>query len=107
MSDKELNAECSLCWKCKFALCIQETEQERVYHAGMFPQQPPSGTNEFGMFDSMPFEESNEEPEEELLEHIIEHERVKAVCFYKPAGVENSPPILVANVKQCNAFEKK
>lgn len=111
--ESTIDAETSLCWKCKHGICVKETEQERIYHANMrgLPgfgnlggPQPP-GADQFGIFEEAPFrEQSDEEPE--LLEHTVEHERVKTICFWRPAGVQ-SPPILTANVQQCNRFEQQ
>lgn len=108
----EINAEQSLCWKCKHGLCVKESETERVYHAnmrGMPGMPPPSGAEGgFGIFEEMSFQEGGDEDEgEELIEHTIEHERIKTICYWRPAGVENSPPILVSKVQQCSRFEEK
>jgi hypothetical protein len=92
----EPKAEKSLCWTCKFGLCVQETERERFVHPG--PQGEPDG-DVFGA----PF---NEPEGLDIVEHTIVHERVKTVCFWKPEGVTQSPPILVAVVSKCNRFAK-
>lgn len=101
MNKNQLNAEDSLCWKCKFGLCVREQETERVYHAGM---RNMNSDDDFpNMFEEMTLDE--ETGEQEFIEHIVEHQRIKTVCHWKPPGTENSPPILVCKVHQCNRFE--
>jgi len=100
-NNKGLDAKCSLCWKCKFGICIQEQEQEDAYLVG---DGQPRQRSEFEAFET-PYEEENEESSE--LIQTVEHKRVKAICYWKPEQVEVSPPILVANVKQCSRFEQK
>ena len=91
-----MNAENSICWNCKFGICIKETEQERIFHTG----------DEETLED--PYDIFNEQQKSpEVLETTIEHERTKTICFWKPEGVEDSPPILVAKVEQCNRFKKE
>ncbi|MCV0439831.1 MAG: hypothetical protein K5880_14480 [Hydrogenophaga sp.] len=117
--DESLNAECSLCWKCKFGVCVKESETERIQHInmrgmgmppGMMPP-PQQGVEGFGLFEDAPFTEGDEvggdEDGPELIEHTVEHERIKTICYWRPAGIENSPPILVSKVDQCNRFEEK
>ena len=110
----ELNAECSKCWKCKFGLTVKESETERVYHANMrgFPggmpgMPPPQDPLSQSIFDDLPYQEGGDSDDEdgpELIEHTVEHERIKTICYWRPAGVENSPPILVSKVDQCSRF---
>lgn len=117
--DDGLNAECSLCWKCKFGLCVKESETERIYHSnmrgfpgmppGMMPPPPQQGVEGFGLFEDAPYTEGDDDDEEgpELIEHTVEHERIKTICYWRPSGLQNSPPILVSKVDQCSRFEEK
>ena len=118
MNDKSkkegsLNARRSLCWKCKHGLCVLETEQERVVHTNMHlldgPPQPGIPDDDpFGIKDQMPYKEPSELDEGGgLVEHTIEHSRVKTVCYWTPESVTESPPIGMCNVRQCSRFEEK
>ena len=94
---EELNAEKSLCWQCKFGLCLQETEQERMYHPnihGMLDGPPPPQ-------DPFNMEMGNEEEGSDIIEHIVSVNRVRAICYWK------EQPIPVANIKKCNRFEQQ
>lgn len=75
---------------------MQETEIERVFHPGI----PPSNEDEFDIF-----EQSVADPGE-TMEHVIEHERVKAICFWRPPGMD-APPIIMSNVHKCSRYTKK
>jgi len=88
--NNEHQAETSLCWRCRYGMCIQEAELEPIVA-------PMSQEDPFG----------NEDSEPHLMGHLIEHERTKTVCFWRPPAVENALPILVAFVKKCNRFENK
>lgn len=111
MNDEEnkLNAECSLCWKCRFGMCVKESETERVYHANMRGMMPPSQQMEdgFNLFADASFDDNNDEDDADLIEHTIEHERIKTICYWRPNGIENTPPIGVGMVHQCSRFEQK
>ena len=106
----DVNAEKSLCWKCQYGICVKESETERVYHANMRGLPGGGGIpgqEQFGIFDEMPFKDGDNEEDPELIEHTIEHERIKTICFWKPEGTGASPPILVSKVDQCSRFEEK
>ena len=96
MNDQKPVAKDSLCWNCKFGVCIQETERERFVHPGMHAPEDPFAQPEF-----------DEEAMPDIIEHVISHERVKTICFWKPEGVTQSPPIIVSFVNSCSRFEKK
>jgi len=108
--EPQVDPKRSKCWQCRFGMTVHESELERVYHAGMSGMglpQPPS--NDFDIFDGTPYQDAPPSPPEgegELIEHTIEHERIKTICFWRPAGIE-APPIVVANVKDCSRFEEK
>lgn len=105
---QEIDAQQSKCWICKHGLCVKESETERVYHANMRGMPPSPDGESFGIFEEMPFQEGgNEDDSEEIIEHTIEHERIKTICYWRPTGIENSPPILVAKVQQCSRFEQR
>lgn len=105
MNDESMNAQASMCWTCKHGLCIKESEQERLYNFRGVPGQQEPDANQFGLFGETPYGEDNEEAAE-LVEHTVENERIKTICFWRPEGM-NAPPILVANVLQCNRHEKR
>jgi hypothetical protein len=90
--NNELKAESSLCWTCKFGVCLKETEQERVSYEA--PDSPPEDI----------FSESQAP---EVLDTIIEHERIRTVCFWRPENIKESPPISVSKIEQCNRFKKE
>jgi hypothetical protein len=94
---KPTTAKTSLCFHCKHGICVKETEVEKLYQPQK-PVQEPDG-DIFGQF------KEQSEDEESLIEHTIENDRVKAVCYWRPAGIE-SPPILMNQVSECNRFEK-
>lgn len=83
-----IEANKSRCWDCKHGLCFLEKETEHILHSGMRELE-----SDFDIFSSS--------DEEELVEHTIEHERVRAICFAR------EHPIPVMMVKQCNHFEER
>jgi len=88
------DAEKSMCWTCKFGICVRETEIEKMYHPA------PEGEKTSDVFDFQ------EEPTPEIIEHIIEHKRVKTICYWRPDNIQQSPPILIGKVEQCNRYKK-
>lgn len=91
----DLKAEQSLCWKCKHGICVRESARDI-----MVPMSSEATTDSNDSW--KPPEES-----QDGVPAIFEHDQVKAICFWKPFGVTtNTEPIIVANVKQCNRFEK-
>ena len=78
------DARTSLCWNCKFGVCTKEIVIENRFQPGErenpFSESPPS--------------------EEEIVE--VKVENVKTVCFWRPQGVNEAPPILMSYVKDCN-----
>lgn len=107
-SDKEPGAEQSLCWNCKHGMCIRETHEEHLLNlGGMMPgmgSPRPGGDDPFGIQGEMPF---NQGEEGGIPGQIIEHEHIRAVCYWRPEGLQNVPPILLGVIQQCNRFEKK
>ena len=91
----ELKAKESLCWTCKFGICVKETEQERVSYEPSDEQSEDT----YGIF--------AEQSSPEIIDTVIEHERVKTICFWRPDHVKESPPILVSKVEECNRFKKE
>lgn len=90
--DDEHRAELSLCWTCRYGMCLQESELERVITPpGVVQQENPFG----------------DEDSDHIMGHLIEHERTKTICWWRPPGVENALPILAAFVKKCSRFDKK
>lgn len=107
-----INAARSKCWTCKFGLCVQETELEKIIHDNMnFLDGPPPSRQESNPFEEdMSFqdqESDDEHGEEGLIEHTIEHSRVKAICYWRPEGIQDSPPIGVAKIDKCSRYEKR
>jgi len=92
----ELKAEESKCWTCKFGICVKETEQERVSYES--PNEKQEDTYDI-------FNESQQTPE--VIDTVIEHARVKTICFWRPENVKDSPPILVSKIEECNRFKKE
>jgi hypothetical protein len=99
----EINAKNSLCWTCKFGICVEETETERLFHENLREILDDDESNSLNL--DIAFGSSESEQPPGLIEHTICHERVKAVCFWKPADLPSGPPILVANVRQCSRYE--
>ena len=95
---EELTVESTLCWRCKHGMTIHETEQEHVFHKG------PSNEDPEDIFPMGGFDET-EEPD--LIQHTVELQRIKTICYWRPEGVEHSPPIGVAFVKKCSRFEER
>lgn len=93
-----LNAQNSKCWTCNHGICLQESEIEQLTGLPM--------EEEDGPVDPFNFKDSDEAEEAEEGSAIIERARVKAICFWRPAGLE-SPPILVGQVKECSRYQKK
>jgi hypothetical protein len=100
MSEEQTNAEKSLCWTCKYGLCLQEVEQQTMVHDAL-DEMPPAANP----FDDPGFEEEHKEPAPHV--HHISASRVQAICFWRPATVPNSPPIRVSEVRQCNRYGPK
>jgi len=97
------DAKKSLCWNCKHGMCVQETQRNHLIHGGM-PNFPPQ-QEDMGGFNIDSFgEDETEDPG--IVEHVIEEETVKCICFWRPEGVEHAPPIAVAHVDECNRFQK-
>ena len=103
MSDRKIDAKSSLCWKCKYGMWVKDTEQERVFHAGMTGGPPDDSVSPFDICESV----EDDEETMDIVEHTIEHERVRAVCFWGVKNVAPSPPITVACVQNCNCFSEK
>lgn len=95
------SAKDSLCWTCKFGICVQEFQQEQLI-GGMHPQ--PNENDPFGI--NAPFEQEESE-EQNIVGPVINMENTKTVCFWRPATLANSPPILMTFVKSCNRYEKQ
>ena len=87
---KEMSVRASKCWTGQFGICSKETEQELVHV-------PVERTSDG-------YNDSYEDNEPEMMLDVIEHERVKAVCYWRPDGIEDSPPILMSFVKECSRY---
>lgn len=94
-----LNAQNSKCWTCLHGICLQESEQEEI--SGI-PIEDDGDQQKY------PFaiDDQDEENEEEEGSAIIERARVKAICFWRPEGLQ-SPPILVGQVKECSRYDQR
>lgn len=99
LSDKELNAKESICWKCKHGLCISETELRSIYG--------PGEEKEKNIFITEDEEEEEVSPEEDMQELIIPSSKVRTICFWKPESIGVAPPIMLSLVNECNRFEEK
>lgn len=93
------DAKRSLCWNCKHGICVKETTQEIVLPPMM------DGRHEHEVREE--WQEQSTEQSADMTPIAIEQDRVKAICFWRPAHIKDAPPILVANIQQCNRFEKK
>lgn len=96
-----LDAKASLCWTCKHGLCVQETGRQTQVHESFpeEPSQPNEALDPFGEFgDETP-------PEVPTVAHITVHS-VQAICYWRPPTAQNSLPIRVSEVIQCNRYEK-
>lgn len=98
-ANDEPNAQQSLCWNCKHGMCIRETHQEHLLNFGM-PGMPPRQ-------DDDPFEMPFNQEDGDALGHIVEHEHIRSVCFWRPDTIKDAPPILIGFIKECSQFEKK
>ncbi len=99
---EELTAKSTLCWQCKYGMTIQEVEQEHVYHQNL------KNLSEEDDFPLTTFDQDEDMPQEhDIIEHTVQHQRIKTICYWRPEGVEHSPPIGVAFVKQCSRFEER
>jgi hypothetical protein len=104
---KKPNAKKSLCWTCKHGLCIQETEQEHIAYVNDPIVGNQSREDDYGLnLDSLLAGEPAGDQGDELQEHLVEHERVRTVCYYQP-GERDTPPIAMSNVAQCNRYVKQ
>lgn len=101
----KLDAKTSLCWTCKHGLCVQETGIQTMMHEPTVDKmQPKDVLDSFGEFED---DELTEGPSVEMpiLEHVTVHS-VQAICYWRPPTVQNSTPIRVSQVTQCNRYEK-
>lgn len=94
MNQEEEDAKKSLCWNCKFGICIRESEIEKMIHPAM--NEEPGDI----------FEQSQKD-EMEMVEHTIEHKQIKTICYWRPENIQQSPPILMSKVEQCNRYENR
>lgn len=107
MSDElEVDAKKSLCWTCKHGLCLQETESQTMLHEPL--PRPPQQSATADIFEQF---EEKEKPEQEddggpIVEHVTLR-RIQAICFWLPANIQNTHPIRVSEVTQCNRHEKR
>lgn len=98
-SDKDLNAEISKCWTCKFGMCINEEENQTVFHEGL-QGLTQEEDNVFGD------EDHDTMHDYDIQTRFITAKRVNALCYWKPEG-HNGPhhPTRVAQVTQCNRYD--
>lgn len=92
------HAKQSLCWTCKHGVCVKETSKELMMP--MMEADAPTEVKEI-------WQESEEQKMPQLMPVDIERESIKAICFWRPQHIQDAPPILVANVKECNRYEKQ
>lgn len=82
----DLNAQKSVCWKCKHGMCIQEIQEEVI------------------------IPEHREDPflhQEEDQARMLQVQGSKTICFWRPPDVRHSPPIVTGFVSNCSRFEKR
>lgn len=84
-----------------------EVDQEQVYHKGSRDLSQPEIEPDAELFSLGEFGQEETPDEPEIIEHTVELERVKTICYWRPEGIEHSPPIGVANIKQCNRFDER
>ena len=108
--NNKLDAKASLCWRCKYGITVQEQVTEQVY---------TDPTNMRGIGGDIPGREEEEgfpidfgeqigEPDEpDIIEHTVEQKHVKTVCYWRPEGVEHSPPIGLSIITQCSRFKAR
>lgn len=87
----------SKCWTCKFGVCVQENDKETFVHPGVMEE---NDHNIFG-------EDDEEHHHPKMEQHTVEKQSVKTVCFWRPEDITDSPPLLMAFVKQCNRYQKQ
>lgn len=99
-SNDEPRAEESLCWTCKHGMCIRETHQEHLLGLGMMRgMNPAQGEDPFAI-------QGEQFNQDEPVEHIVEHEHIRSVCFWRPVMIKDAPPLLIGFIKQCSKFER-
>lgn len=81
----------SKCWTCQHGICVKESQVEKFL-------QPKDGHEQ--QFLDM---DGNMEQQQDIID--ITHTMVRAVCFWRPSGVENSPPMLFSEVEECSRYK--
>lgn len=106
-NDNQLNARSSKCWTCKFGLCVRETDTERVYHAQMrnLDEQAEEHREPWELINE--YEQEEDEIEADLIEHTVKQERIKTICYWRPEGIEDTPPIVTSQVQECNRYQRR
>jgi DNA topoisomerase IB len=87
MNKKE--AEASKCWDCKWGMCIYEEEEDNV-------------TAQEDEDEELSFTES-QIPQQ----YTIKSKHISCICYWRPDGIENAPPVRVARVIDCNRYNKE
>ena len=88
-----IDAHKSLCWTCKYGICVRESEIERTVH--------PIPGEQKDIFD----QPANSD-EIDMIEHLIEHKRARTVCYWRPDTIQQLQPMIFGKVEQCNRYEK-
>jgi len=104
MNSEMPKAEESLCWKCQYGICVQEKASEKIVHPVMPNILDLQGTDDpFASHVDDEHEDQGQQPG--IVEHILEQEHVKAMCFWQPEDFASNVPILVAFVTKCSRFK--
>ena len=90
----QINAKDSKCWTCQFGICVKESDREKMTHPPFVSEEEPS-----------PYGLQFEDEQAPDIEHNIDVERIKTICFWKPRDVSNSPPIVMSYVSECNRYK--
>lgn len=101
---KKPDAKKSLCWTCKFGLCVQEKEQANLAYIDSEVGHTEDN-DEYGLGIDNLLGDSSPDPAE-LREHVVEHERVKTICFYRNDN-RDTPIVAMSHILKCNRYQNE
>jgi hypothetical protein len=96
---KKLDAEKSLCYTCKYGMCIQEEELQHI-----IPQIAELPNTRFVDEEEDMFGVGEEEIIQGEHMHFVA-KRVQAICYWRPYNVKDAPPVRVGEVSQCSRYD--
>lgn len=97
-----LDATKSLCWTCKWGLCVKQEEVADLHHVGEmdFEQGGLPG------IDALLSEENHHGHGGGMHQHISAT-KICCICHYTPPGRNDiQPTIQISRISQCNRYEK-